>query len=427
MTESGSRPDVSAAEARRIALAAQGFTDRPPNGTVDARLIRRVLGRIGLLQIDSVNALVRTQYLPLFARLGPYPARLLDSLAYERRELFEYWAHEASYVPVATQPLLRWRMERAAQGEVWGGIAKFARERPDFIEDVYNAIAERGPLSAGAFGEDASRTGPWWGWSASKEALEWLFWTGRVAISGRKNFERFYDLPERVIPSAILNTPTPSVEDAQRELIRISARALGIGTAKDLADYFRIKVAEARARATELVEAGELRAVQVEGWGAPAYLDPAAAVPRRVRAHALLSPFDPVVWERSRTERMFGFHLRIEIYTPAPKRVFGYYVLPFLLGEQLVGRVDLKSDRKNGALLVHGAFAEAGQRPEVIAEALAPELEKMAGWLGLERVIVGERGEVAAPLRALHLESQHPDVPASEELGPTAVGSDDAE
>ena len=394
--------DISAAEARRIALAAQGFVDRPPTGAVDLRLIRRVLGRIGLLQIDSVNVLARTQYLPLFARLGPYSAHVLDSLAYERRELFEYWGHEASYLPVAMQPLFRWRMARAAAGEAWNGLVRISTERPELVERIYHLVAERGPISAGGHEEREQRAGPWWGWSDSKRAFEWLFWTGRIAIANRKNFERQYDLPERVIPPAILTAPTPSVEDAHRELIRISARAHGIGTVGDLADYFRLRNAEARARILELVECGELREVTVEGWPMPAYLDPAAALPRRVRARALLSPFDPVVWERARTERLFNFFLRLEIYTPAPKRVFGYYVLPFLLGDELVGRVDLKADRKNRALLVHGAFAEAGQNPAHVAAELAPELARMAGWLGLERVVIGERGEVAAPLRDLH-------------------------
>jgi len=396
--------DVSATEARRIALAAQGFADRPPSGAVDARLIRRVLGRIGLLQIDSVNVLVRTQYLPLFSRLGPYPAPILETLAYRRRELFEYWGHEASFMPMALHPLLRWRMARYANGTAgWSGMVRFAQENADLIERVYQAVAEGGLTAAGGLEEPGARSGPWWGWSEGKRALEWLYSTGRLAVAHRHNFERHYDLPERVYPSAILGLPTPPEDEAQRELLRISARAHGIGTAADLADYFRIKPADARLRVAELVEAGELQPVRVEGWANEAYLDPSAAVPRRVRARALLSPFDSLVWERARTERLFDFYLRLEIYTPAPKRVFGYYVLPFLVGEALVGRVDLKADRKNRALLVHGAYAEAGHDPASVAAELAPELERLAGWLGLERVLVGERGEVAAPLRAHHV------------------------
>jgi uncharacterized protein len=409
--------DVSVAEARRIALAAQGFADRPPGGAVDARLIRRVLGRIGLLQIDSVNVLVRTQYLPLFARLGPYPAPILEDLAYSRRELFEYWGHEASFLPMALQPLLRWRMARYGNGEGWAGMVRFAKENADLLERVYQFVAENGITTGGGLEVPKTRSGPWWGWSEGKRALEWLYSTGRLAVAHRHNFERHYDLPERVYPSEVLAQPTPTTEDAQRELLRISAKAHGIGTANDLADYFRIKVTEARPRIAELVEAGELEAVRVEGWSNEAYLDPAAARPRRIRARALLSPFDPVVWERARTERLFNFYLRLEIYTPAPKRVFGYYVLPFLVDEALVGRVDLKADRKNRALLVHGAFAEAGQDPLYVADALAPELEKMAGWLGLERVLVGERGEVAAPLRAHHfaVDEVNPAPPPEEE------------
>jgi uncharacterized protein YcaQ len=402
--------DVSAAEARRIALAAQGFADRQPSGSVDVRLIRRVLGRIGLLQVDSVNVLVRTQYLPLYSRLGPYSASLLDGMVYQRRELFEYWGHEASFLPLACHPLLRWRMERSARGQTWAGLARIQQERPDLVERVYQLVTERGPISAGGADEPQERGGPWWGWTDAKRAFEWLFRTGRLAISSRRHFERLYDLPERVIPPEILNAPTPTEEDAHRELLRISARAHGIGTAADLADYFRLKTTDARARLDELVEAGDLQKVRVEGWPAEAYLDSTIVVPRRVRARALLSPFDSLVWYRDRTERLFDFFLRLEIYTPAHKRVFGYYVLPFLLGEELVGRVDLKADRKNSALLVHGAFAEAGQHPLEVAEELGPELQRLAGWLGLERVIVGERGELAAPLRAQHLHGDHPGV-----------------
>lgn len=420
--------DLSAAEARRIALAAQGFADRAPTGAVDVRLIRRVLGRIGLLQVDSVNVLVRTQYLPLYARLGPYSAPLLDSMVYERRELFEYWGHEASLLPMACHPLLRWRMEAGKRGETWGGLVSVSRERPDLVERVYQLVVERGPISAGGTDEPAERGGPWWGWTDAKRAFEWLFRTGQLAIGERRNFERFYDLPERVIPAEILNVPTPSVEDAQRQLLRISAKAHGIGTANDLADYFRLKVTDTRARLAELVEAGELQTVTVEGWSGPAYLDPSIQMPRRVRARALLSPFDSLVWFRDRTERLFNFFLRLEIYTPAPKRVFGYYVLPFLLGEELVGRVDLKSDRKNRALLVHGAFAEAGQNAEAVAAELGPELQRLAGWLGLERVIVGERGELAASLRAQHLHAEHLDVapppPPTDEQDDAAIAAD---
>jgi uncharacterized protein YcaQ len=418
--------DVSATEARRIALAAQGFADRPPTGDVDVRLIRRVLGRIGLLQVDSVNVLARTQYLPLYSRLGPYSAPLLDSMVYQRRELFEYWGHEASYLPLALHPLMRWRMERIGQGETWPGLARIAQERPDLVERVYQLVVERGPISAGGADEPEERGGPWWGWTDAKRAFEWLFRTGRLAISGRRHFERFYDLPERVIPADVLSSPTPSTEDAQRQLLRIAARCHGIGTVGDLADYFRLRKTESKARLDELVEAGELTRVSVEGWAGEAYLDPTIGVPRRVRARALLSPFDSLVWYRERTERLFDFFLRLEIYTPAHKRVFGYYVLPFLLGERLVGRADLKADRQNRALLVHGAFAEAGQHPLEVAEALGPELQRMAGWLGLERVIIGERGELAGPLRALHLHADHPHVtpPPSDDEDAVAAAAD---
>src|SRR6266536_1285538 len=283
-----SKPDLSAAEARRIALAAQGFADRAPRGTVDARHARRVLERLGVFQIDSVNVLVRSHYLPLFSRLGPYPVNLLDTLAYKRRELFEYWGHEASFLPMASQPLFRWRMARYAAGGGWTGMVTFAREHPEYIETVYQTVVERGPISASGLDNRGERGGPWWGWDDGKRALEWLYWVGRIVIANRRSFERIYDLPERALPAEVLAAPTPSEEDAQRELLRIAARALGVATASDLADYFRIGVTQASARLAELVAAGELRPVTVEGWSAPAFLDPAAAIPRKVQARALL-------------------------------------------------------------------------------------------------------------------------------------------
>lgn len=395
------RPDLSAAQARRVALAAQGFVDPRPVGVPDRRALRRVMGRIGVLQIDSVNVLVRSHYLPIFSRLGPYPASLLERAAYQApRDLFEYWGHEASLLPVAAHPLFRWRMERAA-GEAWGGMRRIMRDRPGYIEAVLDEVRARGPIGAGELEEEARprRSGPWWDWHDAKRALEWLFWSGRVTSAGRRGFERLYDLPERVLPAEVIASPTPTEADAQRALMRIAARAFGVGTERDLRDYFRLGVAEARARIAELVEAGELLPVAVEGWRQPAYLDPAAKVPRRVAARALLSPFDSVVWERERTERMFGMQFRLEIYVPAGKRVHGYYVLPFLLDETLAARVDLKADRAAGILRVQAAWAQDGHSPAVTAEALAAELRSMAGWLGMERVEAVDRGDLAPSLR----------------------------
>jgi uncharacterized protein YcaQ len=392
---------LSAEEARRIALAAQGFAEPGPDGTrVDRRHLRRVLDRVGLVQIDSVNVLVRSHYLPLYSRLGPYPARLLDRMAYRHRELFEYWGHECSLLPVRLQPLLRWRMARAAEGEAWIGLVRFARRRREYIDAVCREVAERGPLAASELSEPGVRRGPWWGWSDGKGALEWLYWTGRVAVAGRRQFERLYDVPERVLPAAVLAAPTPEPAEAQRALLRLAAGALGVATARDLADYYRLRVPDARPRLAELVEAGVLEPVTVEGWAQPAFLDRAVRRPRRVAARALLSPFDSLVWDRYRTERLFGFHLRIELYTPAARRRYGYYVLPFLLGDRLVARVDLKADRARGTLLVPGAFLEPGADRGTVAIALAEELRRLAAWLGLGRIRVGRRGDLAASVRA---------------------------
>jgi uncharacterized protein len=366
----------------------------------DRRALRRVLGRVAVLQIDSVNVLVRSHYLPLFSRLGPYPTALLERAAYRApRDLFEYWGHEASLLPVAAHPLFRWRMERAAN-EAWGGMRRIQRERPGYVEAVLEQVRTEGPIAASEFENDGPRrSGPWWDWHDAKRALEWLFWSGRVTSAGRRGFERLYDLPERVLPAAVLDTPPLAEPDAQRELVRIAARALGVATERDLRDYFRLGVGEARARVSELIEAGELWPVTVDGWRQQAYMHPDARVPRWVEARALLSPFDSLVWERDRTERIFGMQFRLEIYVPPGKRVHGYYVLPFLLGDALVARVDLKADRAAGVLRAQATWRQDGHGPGAVAEALAAELRSMAGWLGLERVEAADRGDLAPQLR----------------------------
>ena len=387
---------LSADAARRIALAAQGFADQPPTGRVDARPVRRVINRVGLFQIDSVNVLCRSHYLPAFARLGNYPRDTLDRLSWggRRRELFEYWAHEASLVPLRLQPHLRWRMARATES-AWGSMVRIARERPGFVEDVYALVAERGPIGASAIEVERPRPGTMWNWHDGKIALEWLFYSGRVSAAGRRNFERLYDLTERVIPSDILAVPTPAREDAQRELVRVAARGHGVATEKDLRDYFRLGATDTRRAVVDLVEAGELEPVAVAGWRHTGYLYRGSRVPRGVRARALLSPFDSLVWERARTERLFDFRYRIEIYTPAERRVYGYYVLPFLLGERLVARVDLKADRQAGVLRVRAAHREHAADPDALAPELAAELNLMADWLGLSGVQVQDRGDLA--------------------------------
>jgi hypothetical protein len=391
--------------ARRIALAAQGFGDARPDAALDRRHLKRVLGHVGLIQIDSVSVVARAHYMPLFSRLGAYPRPLLDDAAWSRRKLlFEYWAHEASLLPVETQPLMRWRMARAEAGHgIYGGLARFGAERRAFIDSVLASVRDRGPIAAsdcdGDEGAGGKGAGGWWGWSDTKRALEWLFWAGLVTTATRRGFERLYDLPERVLPAAVLATPTPTEADAHRALLAISARALGIATASDLRDYFRLSPDDVKPRLPELVETGELIPVTVPGWTQPAYLHAEARRPRRIAARALLSPFDPVVWERGRAERLFGFHYRIEIYTPAEKRVHGYYVLPFLLGDQLVARVDLKADKARGQLRVLAAFAEPHAPAETATE-LAAELAAMAGWLGLEEVVVAPKGDLAPALAA---------------------------
>jgi uncharacterized protein len=397
---------ISAAQARRIALAAQGFAEPRGAGPGTARQIRRVLDRVVILQIDSVNVFSRAHYLPVFARLGPYPRDVLDRLTgYVRTPkkpaMFEYWAHAASLVPVELQPLLRWRMARADE-EPWPGIRRIAQENPSLLDDVLQLVSAQGPIRAGDTGipRPAPRPGHMWNWHDGKVALEYLFYAGRVTTAKRVNFERYYDLTERVIPADVLARPTPSEADAKRELTRLAARALGVATEPDLRDYFRISHASSKVAVAELVEAGELVPVEVEGWGAPAYVWHEARRPRRVSARALLSPFDSLVWYRERTERIFGFRYRIEIYTPEPKRQFGYYVLPFLLGEQLVGRVDLKADRQAGVLRVQSAWLELGQDPHYVAEELAAELATTARWLELDAVEVRPRGDLAKELAA---------------------------
>ncbi|MDX8532227.1 winged helix-turn-helix domain-containing protein [Mesorhizobium sp. VK25A] len=389
---------ISLAMARRIALGAQGFNDPRPGGVPDRRHLARVLSRTGLLQIDSVSAVVRAHYMPLYSRLGPYPLALLDNAAVTRkRAVFEYWAHEASFLPVETYPLLRWRMQRAEQGdEMYLGLAKWGRERKAMIDEIYREVADRGPIAASDI-EGHKGNGGWWGWSEAKHAFEWLFWAGRITTAYRRGFERYYDLPERVLPQAVLDLPVPSIEDAHRELLRISARAHGIATYGDLRDYFRLAPGDTKDRIEELVEAGELLPVKVEGWDKTAYLHKDARFPRRIRARALLAPFDPVVFERTRTEKLFDFRYRIEIYTPAEKRQYGYYVLPFLLGDRIVARVDLRADRPASVLRVHAAYAEAGAPPETAAQ-LFDELKQMQAWLGLEAIEVTPAGDLGPAL-----------------------------
>jgi uncharacterized protein YcaQ len=383
-----------------VALAAQGLTrDRPP--APGLRQLRAMVRRLSVVQIDSVNVLARAHYLPGWSRLGGYDVADLDRLAYHRGDLFEYWAHEASLLPVELEPLLRWRKHRALVHEgIWGGVAAVSKNRPDLVEAVRDRVRAEGPLAASDFGDRA--LGSWWGWSDTKRALEYLFWSGQLAVAERRrSFERVYDLPERVLPPDVLAAPTPDEDEARRALLLLAARAHGVGTLADLADYFRQSVPVARPLLAELVIDGELVPVDVEGWSAPGYVLPDLVVPRRADARALLSPFDPVVWERPRVKRLFDFDYRIEIYVPAGQRRHGYYVLPFLLGDRLVARVDLKADRQQAVLRVRGASEEPGA-PDETPEALAAELQEMAAWLGLGEVVVEAAQEpLGSALRAV--------------------------
>ncbi len=401
--------DLSASEARSLHLTAQGFgVPRTMGTTAKVKTLSR---RLHAFQIDSVNVLVRAHYMPAYSRLGPYPRQTIDDLAYKRRELFEYWGHAACLMPTSLYPLFRWRMENQ-QNSRWWGEAKPAVKK--YVESVYEHVAANGPVSAGELPNAGKSTGNWWGWSDGKRAIEVLFRLGRVLVSGRKNFARLYDLPERVIPKEFLRTDAPQADDAKKQLLVLAAKALGIGAASDIAGYFHIETwwdrthVKGRYRSqlprlmAELVEERRLEVAKVEGWQENAYVVPRTRSPKPVHARALVSPFDPIMWNRTPTQRLFGFDYKIEIYVPEAKRVYGYYSLPFLLGDRLVARVDLKADRKGGALLVPGAFAEKGVDLKAVGAELADELRLMASWLELDRIVVGERGDLVKPLhRAL--------------------------
>ena len=396
--------DLSKVEARRIALAAQGFAEARPSGRVDIRHVRRVMSRIGMLQVDTVNVVTRSHYLPLFSRLGPYSMSLLDDAVYRRRELFEAWAHVACILPIEHYPLLRDRMdgytmdsnEDFKRYRYW---AQWAEANSTYVTKVFDEVTQRGPIAVRELEEPGQRRGEFWLTSEGKMALQWLFLTGRIMIGQRTNFARSYDITERVVPPRILESPTPDAAEARRTLLLMAARSHGVGTARDLADYYRMPVIASRKVLDELAREGALRKVSVEGWRDPGYLHPEAKMPRTVNARALLTPFDSLVWERDRTERIFGFRYRIEIYTPEAKREYGYYVLPFLLGDRLAGRVDLKADRQNSLLLVRGAHVEPGMQPNIVSESLAIDLLEMARWLSLDGITVEKRGALAPRLK----------------------------
>ncbi len=407
MREDRPGASLSAAEARQRFLAAQGFGGRRSDAPSRWPQVEAVVARMGLLQLDSVNVLVRSHYLPVFSRVGAYARTALDARAFERgkqRAFFEYWAHEASLLPMEFYPLMQWRMRRAEAGQgIYGGVHAFAAANAGYVAAVLAEIGARGPLAAADLDDPGERSGPWWGWHKGKTALEYLFWTGQVTTAYRRGaFERVYDLTERVIPPAIAALPVPAEADAIRELVRHSAAALGVATETDLRDYFRLPVAETRRAIAELVEEGALVTAGVEGWRQPAFVDVTAAPARRLSPTALLSPFDPLVWHRPRTERLFDFHYRLEFYTPGHKRIFGYYVMPFLYKGALVGRVDLKADRAEGVLRVPGIFFEPKfNRTENMLAALAAELKHMAAWLNLSDIAIGDDVACSTTMSAL--------------------------
>jgi uncharacterized protein YcaQ len=391
--------ELDRAQARRITLAAQGFADRR-HATPTLRTFSRTLARTGVLQIDSVNVLQRAHYMPLYSRMGPYDTALLRRAAEQApRRIVEYWAHVAAFMPVDLWPHMQHRMRHFRErGHQWGAM----RHDPKLVASLIDEVRERGPSTARDLDDGLPRAKTHWGWnwSASKKALEYLFATGALAVAGRNSaFERRYDLPERVIPPQVLARPVPADADAHVELVRRASISHGIATEACLRDYYRMHHSQSRPAVAALVDAGELLPARVEGWNRPAFLHRDARMPRRIAARALLSPFDPVVWERERTERLFGFRYRIEIYVPEHLRSHGYYVLPFLLGDRLVARVDLKADRRAGALVVRSAHVEP-QAPEATAAELAAELRQLAGWLGLSRLRVARRGGLARALGA---------------------------
>ncbi|MDB5981134.1 MAG: hypothetical protein JWQ69_2149 [Pseudomonas sp.] len=402
--------ELSLKQARRLALAAQGFNGRQPPAAIKATHVTQLIERLGVLQIDSVNALVRSHYLPLYSRLGNYGQGLLDQAAWSQgrqRKLFEYWGHEASLLPLSLYPLMRWRMRQASAGVgIYQQMAKFGREEQPTIRRVLQSVREQGALGAGSLSSRQERAGPWWDWSAEKHALEWLFAAGEVTVAGRRGFERLYDVPEKVLPVALLERPELSEAEAQRGLLLHAATALGVGTDKDLRDYFRLSPVESRVGLAQLVEEGALQVVQVQGWKQPAYCLPEVKLPRKVSASALLSPFDSLIWERSRTERLFDFRYRLEIYTPQEKRVYGYYVLPFLHNERIAARVDLRAERALSRLAVHAVHEEEPGLDEEGMLALARNLRQMADWLGLAEVQINCQRASAARLRVAFVQAE---------------------
>ena len=382
--------------ARRIALGATGMTADRPRGRIDVRHFRRVMDTIGLVQLDSVNVCVRTHYMPFYSRLGGYDQDALDRWLNESGEQFEYWSHEAAVLPVDRYPLWTWKMDEMRP---WRRAQALIGAHPELMDSVRQQVRDRGPLTVRDLDAPNHRNEPWWGYGPGKVALEVLFAQGEISALRTGNFMRLYDAPERMIPDRVRTVDRIPKDDAYRTLLMDATRHQGIGTANDIIDYFRLHAPTARPVLADLAASGEIEEVSVPGWRGPVYLDPEATRPRRVEGDTLLSPFDPLVWYRERVERLFDFRYRIEIYVPEDKRIYGYYVLPFLMDGEMVGRVDLKADRKASRLLVRSAFVEDGAPVDEVARRLAVELERFAGWLGLDDVAIGRKGNLATSLR----------------------------
>ena len=379
--------------ARKIALGAQGFAAANPGGRIDVRHFRRVMRQLGLIQLDSVNVCVRTHYMPFYSRLGAYDMGHLDAWLNQSGENFEYWAHAAAVLPVDRYPLWRWKMQTM---KPWRRAQELLDAHPGLVDNVLQQVADHGPLTVRDLDVPDHTNEAWWGYGPGKVALEVLFANGHVTALRTGNFTRLYDLPQRTIPSDFLRDDVAYDKDAAyKELLVEATRHQGIGTVSDIADYFRLLASTAAPILARLAREGRIEEVTVDGWNGPVYLDLDAVRPRRIVGSALLSPFDPVMWNRERAERMFGFEYRIEIYVPEDQRVFGYYVLPFMLDGDIVGRVDLKADRKAGRLLVRSAFIEDGRDAQAVTAALASELHRFGGWLGMEDIVVERRGNIA--------------------------------
>lgn len=389
--------------ARRVALCAQGFADARPTGRIDARHLRRVMRRMRVVQLDSIPIVARTQYMPFHSRLGPYEMTRLDALAYAGNDWFEAWSHEASLLPVETEPLIRWTWDRARSGHTWKNLYEVAVREPAYVQSVLDEVRDRGAVTGGTLSDprplpdDGSG---WWHRSLGVLALDWLFRVGELGIRRQGNFEKVFSPIEDIVPASVRAQPTPAVDEAQRQLALAAVEALGVGTAADVADYFRLPIREIRTALSKLVQEGTVIPAAVEGWTKPAFADPQARIPRIISGATVLSPFDPVVWNRDRAERIWGFEYKIEIYTPAAKRKYGYYVLPVMVDGELVARMDVKTDREADVLRIKSCYAEVGHATTQTAERVADAVRDLRKLVGSSAIDVERRGNLASKLRA---------------------------